>query len=434
MKLDGINGTSLGYAGLLTSINKGLIANINATDVSLNSNAPTTGIIAAMNFGTILQTKISRSDLKARSVGGSIAGVASPTSIINKAEVEGSVALNTASGPTPSLGGVVGKNEGSIDQVRYSGEVNSNINQALASDSTLGGISGLNYGTISNAIVENWSEIKSKLINYAGGIAGKSTGRISKTLNLGKVISYDQPFSQSALFAPVLAYNGSTGTMDDSYFMENMIGTYLGSPVLNAMSVLNQTSGTPNFGKCETSYSASIIYLDASTPLNADLFFYENNGGSSLRNMTSINSLTALSSGGSYSTGTYPNGGTQTGGTQAGGTQAGTYATPYFVVSYIPFLNQTCMSPSSYASYYKKLILPAIYAPGQMAPAEFRRIESFPNFNIAGKTSAGVRVKEVELIGFFKSMMYNQDPPANAPIWQLDGDDRPSLVQVNPFN
>ena len=449
MKLVGTDRTSLGYAGLLTSINNGLIANINATDVSLNSNAPTTGIIAAMNSGTILQTKISRSDLKARSVGGSIAGVASPTSIINKAEVEGSVALNTRSGPTPSLGGVVGKNEGSIDQVRYSGEVNSVINQALASDSTLGGISGLNNGTISNAIVENWSEIKSKMINYAGGIAGKSTGRISKTLNLGKVISYDDPtFTQSALFAPV-AYSGSTGTMDDSYFMENMIGTYLGSPGLNAMSVLNQTSGTPNFGKCETSYSPIFSYLDASTPSNADLFFYENNGGSSLRNMTSISALTALSSGGSYSTGTYPNGGTQTGGTQtggtqtggtqtggtqAGGTQAGTYATPYFVVSYIPFQNQNCMSPSSYASYYKKLILPAIYAPGQMAPAEFRRIESFPNFNIAGKTSAGVRVKEVELIGFFKSMMYNQAPPANAPIWQLDGDDRPSLVQVNPFN
>jgi hypothetical protein len=108
-----------------------------------------------------------------------------------------------------------------------------------------------------------------------------------------------------------------------------------------------------------------------------------------------------------------------------------------YIFKYLPpfsYNNQQCIPGNSQLDFYKKAVLDPMYTVGQMSPADLNRLSSFTNFSIAGKDSSGNRVKEAEMISFFKTVMYGQAAPANAPIWQLDGDSRPSLIQINPFN
>ena len=416
IKLDGNYGTSLGYAGVLTSINKGLITNIIASDVSLSSNAPTSGVIAAINFGSILQTKISKSSLMARSVGGIIAGVASSTSVINKVDVDGSVLLNTPSGPTPIIGGVVGKNEGSIDQVRFKGEVSTTIAQSFIQDSKQGGIAGLNSGVITNAIVENSSRIGFNLFNYVGGVVGHNLGAVRNSINLGKVISGDKSTllsTTSTQFDPLIGLDGgSTGATANNFFLEHNTATFFGIPAYTDVgaATVNTSSGS---AVCETPIAVtqantanySFIFTDQGEEANAFLV-EEGSDDSRLFNLIHISGLstTANSS----------------------------------IVKYAPYVgyNNTsqCIQAQSKIQFFKEK---ASTSTSSKSASDFTKLSTFTSagFTIAGKDAIGNSVLEAELISFFKSVMYGQPAPSNAPVWQLEGgDNRPSLVQLNPFN
>lgn len=351
----------------------------------------------------------------ARSVGGIIAGVASSTSVINKVDVDGSVLLNTPSGPTPIIGGVVGKNEGSIDQVRFKGEVSTTIAQSFIQDSKQGGIAGYNSNSITNAIVENSALIQFNQIHYAGGVVGYNMGTLAKTLSLGKVISHDKTFSSSHIFAPILAYSGANARMDNSYYLKNMVATYLGTPspsdIQNGSLSMNQTAGSIQM--CDSPISitqanvSNYSYLIPTSNIKADMFSIKNNFYDN--QLSSLLEVKGLISG----------------------------ANNMYIFKYLPpytYNNQLCLPGNTQIDFYKKAVLDPNYTFGELSVADFKNTASFTNFNIAGKDANGNRAKEVEMIGYFKTIMYGQAAPADAPIWQLDGDGWPSLLQLEPFN
>jgi len=211
--------------GLIAGLNSGTISNVNLNDVAAISIADKTGLVAGKNTGTISQVSIGNGIVKAKSRAGLLVGEASATSIISKADVRGTLSLSSMVNAIPIFGGIVGSNDGSIDQAQFQGEVSTLSSTIFVPGTMLGGITGYNAGGVSNVMVDNWSSINFMFTQYVGGLVGYNQGSVTKAINLGTTSSYDTSFGTNHFFLPLAGVSSGGAQLSDSYFLENMIGT-----------------------------------------------------------------------------------------------------------------------------------------------------------------------------------------------------------------
>lgn len=166
--------------GAIAGVNKGTISDINTYGNTITSDVHAGGLVGTNE--KIIKDSTSVSNVIANSktaMAGGIAGSNEAGAVIDNSEsnsaVEGSVA--TSSG----LGGVAGRNEGTLSKVDNLGVTNGGDSESSA----VGGIAGINTGSIENAYNESFVTGGKK----TGGLVGinKKSGSLVNAANAGRV-------------------------------------------------------------------------------------------------------------------------------------------------------------------------------------------------------------------------------------------------------
>lgn len=166
--------------GAIAGVNKGTISDINTYGNTITSDGHAGGLVGTNE--KIIKDSTSVSNVIANSktaMAGGIAGSNEAGAVIDNSEsnsaVEGSVA--TSSG----LGGVAGRNEGTLSKVDNLGVTNGGDSESSA----VGGIAGINTGSIENAYNESFVTGGEK----TGGLVGinKKSGSLVNAANAGRV-------------------------------------------------------------------------------------------------------------------------------------------------------------------------------------------------------------------------------------------------------
>lgn len=166
--------------GAIAGVNKGTISDINTYGNTITSDGHAGGLVGTNE--KIIKDSTSVSNVIANSktaMAGGIAGSNEAGAVIDNSEsnsaVEGSVA--TSSG----LGGVAGRNEGTLSKVDNLGVTNGGDSESSA----VGGIAGINTGSIENAYNESFVTGGKK----TGGLVGinKKSGSLVNAANAGRV-------------------------------------------------------------------------------------------------------------------------------------------------------------------------------------------------------------------------------------------------------
>lgn len=174
------NFTGKDNVGAVAGVNKGTISDINTYGNTITSDGHAGGLVGTNE--KIIKDSTSVSNVIANSktaMAGGIAGSNEAGAVIDNSEsnsaVEGSVA--TSSG----LGGVAGRNEGTLSKVDNLGVTNGGDSESSA----VGGIAGINTGSIENAYNESFVTGGKK----TGGLVGinKKSGSLVNAANAGRV-------------------------------------------------------------------------------------------------------------------------------------------------------------------------------------------------------------------------------------------------------
>lgn len=399
----------MNHIGLI-NVNSGKIKNVTLVNNIMNSypSKDATGLLVGKNQGIIEDIELYSNELNAFYRAGLVAGrndsLGPDSGIIQKIDAQnnsikgynkvgGAVGLNTAGAKLSQVfidaiiedeatiagytlfGGIVGQNQGVIDQAQFSGEIKFS-NPTSATEVYLGGVTGLNEGSISNTLVDNYSRITAKNYSYVGGLVGKNaTGAsVTKSINLGRVIS-SVPITGTQPFNATIG--SDLGVMVDTFYLQN-----------NTAYFVTQSQAT--------SCSGTFVTMPSSPPFDTGATFdllskdiYSNSGNT-------LQSLSLASVPGTAGDVTY---------------------------------DGDC-NPNDYFSFYKKY---EDIQDGVKTAGDFNDIDTFDAFDIAFESGDPATEKNVNrLIEFYVAKMENRAPNIAPPIWELDDHDGyPRLLQVD---
>lgn len=361
------------YSGILTAKNSGTIK-----DIKFNSNFLSgytyVGVIAGENSGVIGQVEIKnnfsdghmyvggavgKNAQNGNSVGGKIIRVSSDSLLKERSALFPDYS---------NFGGIVGLNAVgcTVDQVLFDGSIALSYTPTMAMP-VIGGIVGKNFGTVSNALTTNRSEIFVLNSEVVGGIAGSNSGTVRDSISLGRVLYTPNPADVVPTASPFSSTVGQPiGPSTNLYFLEKQLGAVVASNAL-----------TQGCNGTDVSFISDVFTVNPKTP---DL--YLKNGGyynNSLKTLSSVIS-TGLNS-----------------------------------MSYV----DSCVSNESF-TFIKS------YGPAGMPAASFANPANFSALNMAYPGYL-----EENVIEYHKSLMYKRAPAMAIPIWVMeDGDDHPKLLQV----
>ncbi len=174
------------HYGLFGMVGDGIIKNLNLSEINL-SGGEMIGSLAAVSYGRIENCSVSAAVLNAEksvesaSVGG-LCGRNYGTVLNVQVHADLSAGIESS-----NLGGITGQNEGFLEQTYYFGNINVK-NHAEPSTTAAGGICGFQSGGfLYNSAVR--AEIRTEIKNsYAGGICGiQNGGEIYKTASSGSL-------------------------------------------------------------------------------------------------------------------------------------------------------------------------------------------------------------------------------------------------------
>jgi len=167
-----IHSTEGGYVGLFSRIGTdGVVSNVTLMNINIteesNVRTPSTGGIVGRNQGTINNSYV-KGNISGRFFVGGLVGS-------NDGVVKNSYATGEVSG-TSKIGGLVGTNNGNVE--------NSYATTNVRGDSRVGGLVGDNGGTVNNsyAIGNVYGDG-----NYVGGFAGYNSGTVENSYATGEV-------------------------------------------------------------------------------------------------------------------------------------------------------------------------------------------------------------------------------------------------------
>lgn len=361
---------SLFNVGILTSLNNGTISNVTSYGSLLSSDYGG-GVIASTNTGLIEDVKVSNARIQGSSFIGGVAGTNDGSILRSSAEVN---IYNIPSANYNNMGGIVGSNTGSINQVRASGMLNySEVSGSLPYK--IGGLVGLNTGTISNSYTSDQMWINTWGTDGVGGAVGMMSGgsaNINTSFSLSKINYLGAEFD---LDADIDTVSGD----GDSRKVGPLVGKIIsGALVINSKYLENtlfvgSSSGTVDY--C-TGNDVNLI----SGTLSANGFFNHHN---------LIGPV------------------------------------PYVYISsssFTPDLEYTCQNNDNL-----NFVIPKFnYAEHGLATsaAGFRNPDNFTSFGAADANANSV-------LNYFLAKMNGQPTPAGTPIWIYEtGEKYPSLLQL----
>lgn len=174
------NFTGKDNVGAIAGVNKGTISDINTYGNTITSDGHAGGLVGT-NEKTIRDSQ-SVSNVIANSqeaMAGGIAGINKTGAVIDNSESNSAVAGSMAT--SSGLGGVAGRNEGTLSKVDNLGVTNGGDSESSA----VGGIAGINTGSIENAYNESFVTGGKK----TGGLVGinEKSGSLVNAANAGRV-------------------------------------------------------------------------------------------------------------------------------------------------------------------------------------------------------------------------------------------------------
>lgn len=174
------NFTGKGNVGAVAGVNKGTISDITTYGNTITSDGHAGGLVGT-NENTI-RDSTSVSNVIANiqeAMAGGIAGINKTGAVIDNSESNSAVAGNVAT--SSGLGGVAGRNEGTLSKVDNLGVTNGGDSESSA----VGGIAGINTGSIENAYNESFVTGGKK----TGGLVGinEKSGSLVNAANAGRV-------------------------------------------------------------------------------------------------------------------------------------------------------------------------------------------------------------------------------------------------------
>lgn len=174
------NFTGKDHVGAVAGVNKGTISDINTYGNTVTSDGQAGGLVGT-NEKTI-RDSTSVSNVIANSkeaMAGGIAGINTKGAVIDNSESNSAVAGSVAT--SSGLGGVAGVNEGTLSKVDNLGVTNGGD----SGSSAVGGIAGINTGSIENAYNESFVTGGKK----TGGLVGinEKSGFLVNAANAGRV-------------------------------------------------------------------------------------------------------------------------------------------------------------------------------------------------------------------------------------------------------
>lgn len=189
-------------AGAVAGVNNGTISNVtafgNVVDVQNTSNgASYAGGIAGTNRGTIDNVTVTGTATQSSEVtAGSAEAAAGGIAGLNDSKISNSTAnsaVNSSAGDATALGGVAGVNAGTLTNVDSLG-VTTGVYKVEGKDTlysdNVGGIAGTNSGTVENAY--NESIVSGR--DNVGGILGENSGKnVSNVANASRVTGEANP-------------------------------------------------------------------------------------------------------------------------------------------------------------------------------------------------------------------------------------------------
>lgn len=174
------NFTGKDNVGAVAGVNKGTISDINTYGNTVTSDGHAGGLVGTNE--KIISDSTSVSNVIANSkeaMAGGIAGLNDEGAVIDNSESNSAVAGNVAT--SSGLGGVAGRNEGTLSKVDNLGVTNGGD----SGSSAVGGITGINTGSIENAYNESFVTGGEK----TGGLVGinEKSGSLVNAANAGRV-------------------------------------------------------------------------------------------------------------------------------------------------------------------------------------------------------------------------------------------------------
>ena len=184
------NFTGKDNVGAVAGVNKGTISDINTYGNTVTSDGHAGGLVGTNE--KIISDSTSVSNVIANSkeaMAGGIAGLNDEGAVIDNSESNSAVAGNVAT--SSGLGGVAGRNEGTLSKVDNLGVTNGGD----SGSSAVGGITGINTGSIENAYNESFvtgGEKTGGLVGInekSGGLVGinEKSGSLVNAANAGRV-------------------------------------------------------------------------------------------------------------------------------------------------------------------------------------------------------------------------------------------------------
>ncbi|MFA6238471.1 MAG: hypothetical protein WC635_14150 [Bacteriovorax sp.] len=450
--------------GVLVGKNLGTISNVTLAGNRIDGYS-SVGLLAGINpSGTIsdIDVKYGNKMSGFQNVGGvvgnnggSLLRVESHAEILNK----------TTETLFEIFGGVAGYNSGSLEQTRFGGRIMMNAWSGATGGIRIGGLVGKNTGTINNSYTDNYSEISSMNDNIVGGLIGEMvSGSIAKSFALGKVIFSNAGAIMigATTFNPIVGSNVGGTIVGSTYYLEKNIG----SLVANAM-----TSGT-----CTNGSTVSCTTSPSYNHINADFFNLSyGSGGDKLTTMVPFTKLNLV---GDLTASSAVISTTNTAGIMPGMVCTGAGINPGSTVSSftpnvsitlnIPvggagtFVPITCVEATSTTFNFLLVdndnkLLPSGTSinffgghipnstTGQQTKANMAVLSTFctggftgtagnevcsSGYDIAGIDAAPSDYGYNRLLAYYNAVMNDTAVPANTPIWELDHEGSPRLLQL----
>ncbi|TVY07389.1 chitobiase/beta-hexosaminidase C-terminal domain-containing protein [Paenibacillus cremeus] len=223
-----INGTTMSgtntvkgsdYTGGIAGKNEGVISEAAVQSLTLEG-ANYTGGVAGLNSGKIVGASVNAAISSTGTVAGIVAGA-------NEGQISKTYAAGTLSSDNAALtlirGGIAGENKaaGEINQSFSMADINLTADQA-----TVGGIAGVNHGTIRNTYNSGRISAKGTTKAWAGGIAGYAIeGIISDSLNYGEITAAvgGKIVSGQSYFGGIAGQKEAAATITKTAFNKQML-------------------------------------------------------------------------------------------------------------------------------------------------------------------------------------------------------------------
>ncbi len=365
--------------GLLAGENLGTIAQIELLHGKVSAENQV-GPIVGHNKGVVKKASVEQSEVSGQLSTGGIAGINATSASIIKSRADVTIGYSLGSG-FEQFGGIVGTNNGTIDQVRFDGKIE--LPASTAPSLRAGGIAGLNSGSITNALFDNRAFVNVSDTDSVGGLIGENSGSINYSLSLGKVIYGAGVIANGDLIQPLIGYNSATaGTY--LYYLEKQIASYG-----------NWSSTTSS---CTGDGSSCAVSAD---PVGGSDLMNLKYGGGGNGNMSTFYPMSFTAGVINY---TGPN------------ISAATDLNYYISDSFADLAGKKTVV---------QLTTLGTYCPG-----------GFNDSGATGVCTGGFNIAQMEgtgsdrVLSYFMSSMYNQPTPANAPVWEFSTEEGPRLLQI----